>query len=93
MHLFVLGKEHFLCQGLFCVCGIAAEGIFIRKPQETAGGWQRDTQAHPVKRREKLHPATGREKSHPATGQEKRRRNNDGTVQSGFHDLFQELSG
>lgn len=37
MYLFVLGKEHFLCQGLFCVCGIAAEGIFIRKPQETAG--------------------------------------------------------
>ena len=37
MHLFVLGKEQFLCQGLFCVCGIVAEGIFIRKPQETAG--------------------------------------------------------
>lgn len=43
MHLFVLGKEHFLCQGLFLRewnCG-GEEGfftsLFIRKPQETAG--------------------------------------------------------
>ena len=90
MYLFVLGKEHFLCQGLFCMCGIVAEGRNFshsfslesrRKRQGSMGG---DTQAHPVKRREK---------SHPATGREKRRRNNDGTVQSGFYDLFQELPG
>lgn len=51
----------------FCVSGIAAERRDFSHPfslesrRKRQGRWQRNTQAHPVKRREKSHPATGRE--------------------------------
>ena len=52
---------------IFCVSGLVAERRDFLHPsllesrRKRQGRWQRNTQAHPVKRWEKSHPTTGRE--------------------------------